>query len=237
VFLYDHDTNLGLLNIHNTFNGTQASNVKVVDLTTNSVVKDFVLGYPSGRIQIDPNQYFLIDANARVTEFHGYADPIDNTTDKIIMKYTYDTNGYMSTYALEYVDTPGQVKRKGILQWMNGNLAKLTENDPSRPNSSRYETSYDYYPWTVRNFAYNFPLPEFIYFTTIINAGKNSTNSARMKTLRTVDPTTGASAVIDVTNYDSYTIEPSPNSYVKSFRYGSAGNPYSTKVVLGYKCF
>jgi hypothetical protein len=138
---------------------------------------------------------------------------------------------------MEYVDTPGIVKYKGVLEWANGNLTKLTESDPSRPTSLRQETTYEYFPSTVKNFIYNFPLPEIAYFQSAINAGKNIQNAFKTETARLVDPGTGNSQVISVTNYDTYVIDPAPNQYVRSFRTGTVGDPDSYKIVLSYKCF
>jgi hypothetical protein len=213
------------------------SNIKLIDSINLTVDNDFNITYPAGKVQIDANQYFLLDGSGRVSEFHGYYDPSSNASEKIIMRYTYDASGYMNQYTLEYVDTPGQIKWKGVLTWTGGNLTKIAENDPSNPTAFKYETTYDYLASTVKNFLYDFPLPEITYFQTAINPGKNSANALKTETYKEIDPVSGASTTVSITNYDQYNIDPTPNPYVRTFRASSVGDPTAFKVVLSYHCF
>ncbi len=231
---YDFSTNTPLGTYRTTYNSNNiVTNIKLIDSFNHQIVSDWNITYPAGRVQIDAVQYFLVDANSRVTEFHGYYDPIDNTSGLMIMKYTYDASGYMNMYTMADADTPAVIIWKGVLTWTNGNLTKIVENDPSVPSDpTKYETIYDYSGSQVKNFIYFFPLPEFTYFHTAINAGKNSQNAVTKETVNQIDPT--GTHNLWITNYDQYTIE---NFYVKSFRNNTVGDPYSTKVVLSYRCF
>jgi hypothetical protein len=235
---YDFTTNTAFGTIRSVYDASnKVSHVMIIDSINMSIDKDFAITYPTGRVQVDASQYFLLDGSGRVSEFHGYADPTDNTSGAIIMKYTYDGAGYMATYSMEWVDTPAITKWKGVLTWTNGNLTKLVENDPSRPTTLRYETTYEFNAAAVKNFIYTIPLGEITYFQTAINAGKNNANALVKETLKAVDPTSGNSATVYVTNYDNYIIDPSPNSYVRSFKAQDVGDPSSTKIVFQYKCF
>jgi hypothetical protein len=234
---YDFATSTPLGTIRSIYNASnRVTNVRLIDSINNAVTNDFVITYPAGRVQIDADQYFLIDGSSRITEFHGYDDPSDNTSNKIVMKYTYDASGSMTQYTMEDADTLNVIIWKGILQWTNGNLVKITENDPSDPTSDKYETTYDYNPSTVKNFISIIPLPELTYFQTAVNSGKNSLNSIKTETLKSIT-STGTTTTLSITNYDNYNIDPAPNSYVRNFRITTVGDPYSTKVVLSYKCF
>ena len=237
--LYEYTTNTPLYTIRSTYNTSNVvTNIKLIDSSSGGAIdNDFNISYPTGKVQIDANQYFLLDGTGRVTEFHGYEDPSDNTQPKVIIKYTYDASGYMNQYTLEYVDTPAQIKYKGVMEYTNGNLTKITENDPSRPTSLRYETTYDFYSSPVKNSIYFLPLPEITYFQTAINAGKNSLNALKTETYKSIDPGSGTTTTISITNYDNYNIDPAPNPYVRNFRATSVGDPYSLKIVLSYKCF
>ena len=234
---YDYLTSAPQYTIRSIFNASNVvTNVRLIDSVNATVDNDFAITYSTGRVQIDADQYFLLDGSGRPSEYHGYSDPGNNTSDKIIMRYTYDASGYMNQYTLEYVDTPGIIKTKGVITWTNGNMTKISESDPSRPTALKYETTYTYNTSTVKNFIYNLPLPEISYFQAALNPGKNSINATTSETLKSID-TNGTATTVSITNYDSYNIDPSPNNYVRSFRAAGVGAPFAYKVVLSYKCF
>ena len=236
---YDYATNLAFGTIRSTYNASRVvTNIQFIDSINAMVIANWNVSYSAGRVQLDANQYFLLDASSRIIEFHGYEDPSDNTTDETITKYTYDANGYMNGFTIAYADTPAVTVWRGVLVWTNGNLMKLTEDDPSTPGSIRYETTYDYYATTVKNFIYTLPLAEITLFQTAINAGKKSQNGLKSETLKYIDPSNGNVLDTDVTNYDNYVIDPAPNQYVRSFRQMDAADPTTAlRIVLSYRCF
>lgn len=236
--LYEFISNTPVYSARSTYTNNVVTNIKLIDSLSMTVDNDFNITYPAGKVQINSDQYFVVDGTGRVTEFHGYDDPTSDTTPKVIIKYTYDASGYMSQYTLEDASAPGQIVWKGIFTWSNGNLIKVAENNPSDATAKKYETTYDYYTSTVKNFIYDFPLPEITYFQTAINPGKNSLNAMKTETRKEIDPSTGTSTVKTTVNYDMYTIDPgATNPYVRNYRFSSVGSPYSFKVVLSYKCF
>ncbi len=236
---YDYATNIPFGSIRSTYNASKVvTNIQFIDSVNAVVLNNWNISYPAGRVQIDAVQYFVLDANSRIIEFHGYGDPSDNTSAQFITKYTYDANGYMNGYTSAYADTPNVTVWRGVLQWTNGNLIKLTEDDPSAPGSVRYETSYDYYATTVKNFIYTLPLPEITLFQAAINAGKKPLNGLKTETIRAINPSNGNVIDTQVTNYDNYVIDPAPNQYVRSFRQVDPADATSAlKLVLSYKCF
>jgi len=239
IAFYDYTTNLPFGSIRSTYNASKVvNNIQFIDSVNGVVMNNWNITYPTGRVQIDPTQYFILDASGRIIEFHGYGDPSDNTSALFITKYTYDANGYMSGYTSAYADTPAVTVWRGVLQWTNGNLTKLTEDDPSVPGSIRFETTYDYYATTVKNFIYTLPLPELTLFQTAINAGKKPLNGLKTETIKAIDPSNGNVIDTSVTNYDNYVIDPAPNQYVRSFRQIDPSDPTNAiKLVLSYKCF
>ena len=237
---YDFNSNQPIYSIRTIFNSSnKVTNIQLIDSVNLTIANNWVVTYPTGKVQIDNDQFFVLDGTSRVIEFHGYYLPDDKTSDKILMKYSYNAQGYMSQATMEWVDTPGVVVYKGVMEYTNGNLSKLTETAPT-VSPYRQETTYTYYTSTVKNFLYNLPLQltEIQYFQSAINAGKNSQNAVKAETVRIVDPVTGASGTVPGTNYDNYIIDPSPNQYVKSFKITDVGDPTKpTKIVLSYKCF
>ncbi len=237
IGFYDLATNVPVAGIHAVYNaGGQVTNVQLIDSLSNQVINNFVLTYSAGKIQIDNNQSFNLDGSGRVTEFRGFFDPTDNTSDKVIIKYTYDANGYMNKYTFEYADTPGVIRWQGIFEYTGGNLTKITENDPALPAAGKIETLYEYHTNVAKNFLYFIPSFEIIYFQSAINAGKSSQNAIKKETVKYTD---GAGNVqTQVTNYDTYVIDSGTNPYVRSFKITGDGNYYFTDVRIGlkYKC-
>ena len=236
---YDFTTNLAFGTIRSNYTGRVVNNIQFIDSVNGVVEKSWNITYPAGRVQLDANQYFVVDANNRITEYHGLEDPLDETSEMIITKYSYDANGYMSGYNIAYADTPSVIVWRGVLQWNNGNLIKLTEDSPAFPTTSeKYETTYEYHAMLVKNFIYTIPLPEITLFQTTFNAGKKSQNALKTETFKKIDPVTGNVSGTLITNYDNYAIDPSPNQYVKSFRQIDPSSPADAlKIVLSYKCF
>ena len=235
---YDFTSNQPEYTIRTIFNASnKVTNIQYIDSTNGTIANNWVISYPAGRVQIDNNQYFVLDGASRVIEYHGFYYPDDNTSDKIIMKYSYNPAGYLSQFTMEYVDTPGIITYKGVLEYSNGNLTKLTETDPHHPSPIQQETTYDYYPYVVKNFIYTLPqLPEILYFQSAIDVGKKSQNAVKSGTVKLVNSTTGASQVLGSVNYDNYVIDPAPNQYVRSYKQTITG--YATeKFVFSYKCF
>jgi len=235
--LYEFITNTPIYTTRITYTNKVVTNIKLIDSLNLIVDNDFNITYPSGKVQINSDQYFLVDGSGKVTEFHGLDDPAFDTTKRVIMRYTYDGSGYMTQYTKEYVDTPGQIKLKGVLTWSNGNLTKIAENNPSNPAAVKTETTFDYYTNIVKNFISELPLAEITYFQTAVNSGKNSLNAAKTETYKEIDPTSGTTLRTSITNYDLYTIDPGANPYVRSFRASPVGGSFTFKVVLSYNCF
>ena len=236
IAFYDTATNIPLGSIHSLYNASNVvSNVQIIDSVNHVILKNFVLTYPAGKIQINSNQYFLLDGSGRVSEFHGHQDPSDDSTANVVVKYYYDAGSYMNKFTVEYVDTPGIIKWQGILEYAGGNLVKITENNPSNATGGRIETTYAYYTDLVKNFLYFIPSGDIIYFQSAINAGKTSQNAVKTETVKTLGPS-GNVLSQGVTNYTSYSID---NTYVRSFKNSGDGNIYGSdlKFVLSYKCF
>jgi hypothetical protein len=239
IAFYDTTGNFPLGSIHSLYNASnQVSTVQIIDSINRVVLKDFVLTYPVGKIQINNNQYFLLDGTGRVSEFHGHQDPSDDSTAKVIVRYYYDAGSYMNKFTLEYVDTPGIIKWQGILEYNGGNLVKISESNPSNAASGRIETTYVYNTDLVKNFLYFIPSGDIIYFQSAINAGKTSQNAVKTETVKYLGPT-GNVLSQGITNYSNYLIDPAPNPYVRSFKNFGDGNIYGSdlKFVLSYKCF
>ena len=215
----------------------------VIDSGSNVIINSFSLSYPTGRVQIDAEQYFVVNADGRVSEFHGYEYPDDNTTEKFTVRYTYNAAGQMTLRTETYDTLPGVVQYQMRFTYSGGNLTKEEyEGNTGRSFVKIADISFTYdASKTVKSFLYLQGIaPEISLFQTAINAGVNNTNPVSRIVTSTYNPTTGAVINSFTTNFSNYVIN--SNNYVQSFDvsgndYVAGGITAGSKYRLSYNCF
>lgn len=227
--------------ITSTFNAqNQVIKTQLIDSssqTGGTVDNEFVINHVTSRINIDANQYFVLDANGRVREFHGYADPSDNTSFEVVINYTYDPGGYMKEAFLTLVAAPPTDPPALVYAytWTGGNLTKVTMTYESGEKSV-IDYQYDATK-PAKGFLAFHSNTELTIFQNAINFGLNSANVPIKSTwadfLANNTPD-GAPYVSDFRNYVYDT-----NGYVKSFEITGDGSVYGADIrhVLSYRCF
>ena len=216
---------------------------EVVDSGSSVILNSFSLSYPTGRIQLDAEQYFVLNSDGRVSEFHGYEYPDDNTSEKFIVRYTYNAAGQMVLRTETYDTLPGIVQYQMRFTYANGNLIKEEYEGKALSNFVKIADinfTYDESK-TVKSFLYLQGIsPEISLFQTAINAGLNNTNPVSRIVTSTYNPATGAVINAFTTNFSNYVINPS--NYVQSFDvsgndYVAGGIAAGSKYRLSYNCF
>ncbi len=235
---FDLTTGLSFASITNTYNSANiVTKVQFIDSANQNVLANFDLQYSPSRIDIDTAQYFELDATGRVSAFYGYIDAEVNAGyPRVIIRYTYDANGYMTKAAYSLPVAPSVVVQEINFTWTNGNLTKTVISAPG--SLEKVEVSYEYdLSKAPKSFISLFPNYEVVYLQSAINYGRNSTNVISRSTVTNFDASTGAPTDTVTAEYNNYVID--ADNYVKSFDIVGDGSllPGDTKYVLSYKCF
>lgn len=221
----------------------RVSRIEWVDSTVNSVDNTFPVSYPAGKVQVDADQYFVTGADGKVNEFYGHHDPIDPTSEKFKVKYTYNPSGQLAKRTEEYDSLPGVILWQMEYTYTGTNLSRA-EIKVNRGLSFQRLAIIDYQydaSKTVKNFLFLHALaPELLVFQNAINYGANSTNPVVKTTSTYTNIFIGGGDTTFVSNFVNYSID--ANSYVKSFEITGAdffeANLYSGKKYnLTYTCF
>lgn len=225
-----------------TYIDKKVSKIELVDSTVNAVDHVFPITYPAGKVQVDASQFFIVGGNGRVTEFNGYEDPQDPSSDKFKVKYTYNSTGQLTRRTEETDSLPGVVIFQMDYTYAGSNLTKAEARVNVGTSLVKIGTiNYEYdVSRTVKNFLFLHAIaPEILYFQTAINAGSNSTNPVKKTTSTYLNVVTGGDTTF-ISNFVNYTID--ANNYVRSFEITGAdfdeANLYAGKrYKLNYSCF
>ena len=216
-------------------------NIQLIDSSVNTIDAYFPISYSTGKVQVDADQFFLVGSDGRVTQFHGYEYPEDNTSQMLTAKYTYNSAGQLVKRTEEYDTLPGVVTFQMDYIYSSNNLIRA---DISYNLGAAFakiaEVTYEYdASKTIKNFLFLHALGrELSYFQTAVNAGTNSTNPVNKATVEVLDPNTGGTNTF-VTNFVNYSIN--SNNYVESFEltgddFDVAGLNSGKRYILDYSC-
>lgn len=224
----------GYASLTSTFNPQNLVNkVQLLDSVNSNIITEFNISYAANRVNLAPDQWFILDASGRVSEYHGYLDADSTTGFKCIGTYTYDANGYMTKVTYAAQTAPSTVLITGTFTWTGGNLTKTVVEATGLTEKIEFTYTYDATK-TAKNFLTFLPINEIIYNQSAINFGKNSTNVP----LKSVYAYTKAGVTsTETSDYTAYIVD--ANNYVKGFVLTGNGSVYfpDTKYVLTYKCF
>ncbi len=212
----------------------QVNRIQLYDSVSGSVNNNFNITYPSGRVQVDANQYFTLDPSQRVKEWHGRIDPTDNASQSVVIIYQYDALGYLIKSSIALAAAPTVTLLEVTNTWTNGNLTKVVIAELATGQRTEIDYQYDLSK-QPRNFLVFFPNAEIIFFQSAINYGKNSTNVPIKSTIKDYDASNNVLNT-DISNFVNYVID--SNGYIRSFEITGDGSVYDTdvKYVISYKC-
>ncbi|MBC7903517.1 MAG: hypothetical protein H7Y27_08840, partial [Gemmatimonadaceae bacterium] len=201
------------------YTGNLVTKWEAIDSISNTVDAAFNLTRPAGKIQLDANQYLVVNGNGRVTEFRGYEDPRDPNSLPIIVKYTYNGNGQLTQRTEELQQLPGQVYFTFTYTW-SGNL--LTKVQGKTGNQLFYEDVYEYDALkTVKNgiILHSFAAEIFM-LQSVANFGVAPDKAFTKITQKTFDPLQGTILTTSIATFDQYVIDAA--GFVQSFRLNDA---------------
>ena len=198
--------------------------------------------YTNDTIYFSPfnaDEYFIVDANKRITKMHGLIDPTDPFSLQFDVFYVYNATGYLVTKNYFLTISPATPYYKVDYSYAGaGNLTRMTAvNLPG--GDLQMDADITYYSLTVpRRFIYTFP-DEINYapFTQFFNFGTKNFNAVKNMKVRTYDP---GNVVRDsiVSTFSNYRM--SNDTYILSVQMGGDDQPsipaLAGKLKFSYKC-
>ena len=235
---YDPGTNTMLFGTKSFFNAENKVNkLQFFEADPTSGTFEYNLVHEPNKIIVqEGQQYFELDGLGRVKTFHGFAQPSDPTSFRVVYAYTYDVSGRMTRATVALETNPSQPVLESLHTWTNGNLTKVVIKQIGAMNE-RTEIDYEYdLTKQTNNFLLFFANEELMMFQTAINAGLNSVNAVTKSTVRDYDAA-GTVTPYPVAAFSNYSID--ANKKVNSFNISDGVSVYAGDVnyVLTYKCF
>lgn len=160
--------------------------------------------YSNDTVYIDADQYFVVDANKRISKLHGLADPTDPFSLQFDVFYLYNTAGYLVTKNYFFTLSPTTPFYKVDYTYAGANLTHMAAvNLPG--GDLQMDADIDYFTQIVpKRFIYIFP-DEIFYsqFNQFFNFGLKNFNAVKKLKVRTYDPgnVVRDSAVSTFSNY------------------------------------
>ena len=195
--------------------------------------------YTNDSIYINSDEYFIVDANKRITKMHGLTDPTDPLSLQFDVFYVYNASGYLVTKNYFLTITPTTPFLKVDYTYASpGNLMRMTEVDlPS--GDLRMDADLTYYNLTVpKRFMYIFPDEiNYAQFTQFFNFGSRNFNAVKNMKVRNYDP---GNVVRDslVSTFSNYSM--SRDTYILSVQMGGDDQPsipaLAGKLSYSYHC-
>jgi hypothetical protein len=228
--------------------GSIAANINNLDIVTKLTEFDSLSNtikfitdpvYRNDSVYINADEYFIVDANKKVTKMHGLDDPTDPFSLQFDVYYVYNATGYLVTKTYYLNITPTTPYLKVDYTYAGGsNLSHMTAvNLPG--GDLKMDADLTYYSLTVpRRFIYTFP-DEIKYpqFTQFFNFGSKNLNAVKDMKVRTYDP---GNVVRDslVSTFSNYRM--SNDTYILSVQMGGDDQPsipaLAGKLSFSYKC-
>jgi hypothetical protein len=228
--------------------GSIASDINNLDIVTRitefdslSNTIEFITDpiYKNDSVYINADEYFIQDANNRITKMHGLVDPTDPFSLQFDVFYVYNTAGYLITKNYFLTSSPTTPFYKVDYTYTGaGNLTRMTATDLNSGDLAM-DADITYYNLTVpRRFIYIFP-DEVIYapFTQFFNFGIRNFNAPKDMKVRNYDP---GNVVRDsiVSTFSNYRM--SNDTYILSVQLGGDDQPsipaLAGKLSFSYKC-
>jgi hypothetical protein len=226
----------------NFFNGNNINRFTFYDSLNAQLYGNFNISASAIRVQVDKKQYFVINNNKQVTEFHGYADPIDTSSGEFIMRYVYN-NGNITGKNIESLKFPAVDLYKIQYTYNANNLVKIESKIYNGTTYIKdYSITYEYdLAVPVKGFLNLAGGYEMVYFQTAVNFPATSTHKLTKATAVTYN-TDGSINSTDVTLFNNYVFNAAKPGYVESFKVSNNDfawlNLYQDyKYLLQYKCF
>lgn len=222
-----------------TFNGQdQVTKTEVIDSssqTGGTITNTFNLVYSATQIKVDATQFFTLDGNGRISSFTGYFNPLDDSSPELVIKYTYNSNGYLTKATAVLKAIPFVTIAESNYTWTAGNLTQVDVTGTLLANGTRVTYEYDLSK-TAKEFVAFHPNPEILLFQNAINYGNTNANVPVKSTRQDLDGSGNPTGTPVVAEFKNYVFD--ANGYITSFESSGGESVYGENVknVLSYQC-
>lgn len=217
----------------------QSTSITIFDSITNSI--DYLANpvYYGDTIQIDAQQYYLINPSTKnIRQFHGVIDPNTPGSPQIDIRFTYDASGYLINKTYSLTGSPGFPYQSVDYTYTGGNMTHMVSNDLTVGDKIS-DADINYYSIiSPVNYLYIFPDEgNYSPFTQFFNFGKKPVNAVQSLKIKYYDPgnVLRDSAISTFTNYTK-----SVDGYILSVVMNGSNQPSipapAGKMLFSYKC-
>ncbi len=194
--------------------------------------------YTNDTVYINPDEYFVVDINKRITKLHGLVDPTDPFSLQFDVLFQYNGTGYLVLKNYFFTGSPLTPFYRVDYMYTAGNLIRMTGTDLATGNLE-IDADLTYYTNIVpRRYIYIFPDEDsYAEYTQFFNFGTKNYNAVKKITVRNYDP---GNVVRDsaVSTFSNYIM--SRDTYVLSVQMGGDDQPsipaQKGKLSFKYKC-
>jgi hypothetical protein len=231
------DTNTGVLEA--TINSSDIV-TKIVKFDSLSNIIEFIgtPTYTNDTVYITPDEYFVVDANKRISKMHGLVDPTDPFSLQFDVFYQYNGGGYLIAKNYFLTGSPTTPFYKVEYTYALANLVRMTGTDVATGDLV-IDADMTYYNTIVpRRYIYIFPDEKaYPYYTQFFDFGAKSYNAVKEIKVRNYDPGNTVRDSI-VSSFSNYVM--SRDTYILSVQMAGDDQPsipaQQGKLSFKYKC-
>ncbi len=227
--------------------GAMQANISNQDIVTEirkydslSSILEFIVmpTYINDTVYINPDEYFIVDVNKRITKLHALEDPTDPFSQQLDVFYQYNAGGFLVAKNYFFTLTPTIPVYRVDYIYNGGNLTNMTKTN-LLTGDLELDAVLNYYNNVIpRRYIYLFPDEnDYSHFNQFYNFGAKSYNAVKDIKVRNYDP---GNVVRDslVSTFSNYVM--SRDTYVLSVQMAGADQPSipapAGKLTFKYKC-
>lgn len=194
--------------------------------------------YTNDTVYINPDEYFVVDVNKRITKLHGLTDPTDPFSLQFDVFYQYNVGGFLVSKNYFLTISPTVPYKRIDYTYSGGNLTRMTGTDIATGDLI-IDAELAYYNNIIpRRYIYLFPDEvDYAYYNQFFNFGLKNYNAVKDIKVRNYDP---GNVVRDsiVSNFSNYIM--SRDTYIFSVQMAGDDQPsipaLKGKLSFKYKC-
>lgn len=227
--------------------GSIAADINSLDIVQEIIRYDSLSGtldflgrptYTNDTVYINPDEYFVVDANKRIAKQHGLVDPTDPGSLQFDQFFLYNASGYLVTKNYFLTLFPTTPLHHVDYTYESGNLVRMTRTNDAT-GDLEVDADLSYHAHIIpKRYMYIFP-DENAYadYTQFFNFGSRNFNAIKKMTVRNFDP---GNVVRDsaVSTFSNYIM--SRDTYVFSVQMGGDAQPslpaQAGKLSFSYHC-
>lgn len=194
--------------------------------------------YTNDTVYINPDEYFVVDANKRIAKQHGLVDPTDPGSLQFDQYFLYNASGYLVTKNYFLTLFPTTPLHRVDYTYESGNLVRMTRTNMAT-GDLEVDADLSYYAYIIpKRYIYIFPdEKDYADYTQFFNFGTRNFNAIKKMTVRNFDP---GNVVRDsaVSTFSNYIM--SRDTYIFSVQMGGDAQPslpaQAGKLSFSYHC-